>query len=54
MPVERLDATYAAGENAWDVDITGKSTRFRCLWKSFDDSFAENAEEAAGLKAQHG
>lgn len=51
MAVERPDTTWAVGEIAGDVNITGKSKRFKCLWKSFDD--AANADEAAGFEAQH-
>jgi hypothetical protein len=52
MALERIDTTFAAGEIAGEVNITGNSKRFRCLWKSFDNALAENAEEAAGLEVE--
>jgi hypothetical protein len=52
MALERVDTTCAAGEIAGDVNITGNSKRFGCLWKSFDNALAENAEVAAGLEIE--
>jgi hypothetical protein len=49
--VGRVDTTCVAGPVAADGNTAGQSTRFKCLWKSLDDS-AANAAEAAGLKAQ--